>query len=226
MPSRPSFVFATRRPGASLALAAVLALLASVAGAQATRSGGGASASSQMMQQYQQLASEKTALQNENTKLKADVEALTKERDALKKERDGLRAKAGSGGDAAAAAKVAAVNADAEQRLAQQRQKMDDLVAHYRETATNLQSVEKQRNELQARSEAVTQKLGECAVRNEKMRDITNDVLNRVDKMGTFSKLTLDEPFTRITRTRMDNLVDETKQAMAGLAVEAPKPVN
>ncbi len=39
--------------------------------------------------------------------------------------------------------------------------------------------------------------------------EITNDVLDRYEHVGLFTKATAAEPFTRITRTRIENLVDE-----------------
>ena len=197
----------------------VLAMgLMSNACAQATRSGGSAGGSSQMMQQYQQLASERTALQTENAKLKADLDAASKERDALKKERDALRAKSSSAEGSSNKANSAALLA-AEQTAAQQRKGMEELIARYRETATNLDQSEKTRAELQAKTAQAASQVAECTARNAKLHDITIDVLDRYSHMSSFGKTTIDEPFTRIMRTRVDNLVDETKAQVDLLTV-------
>ncbi len=195
---------------------ASLSLVALPALAQVQRSGGGG-ANPQIMQQYQQLASEKTALQTENAKLKQDLDAAAKERDSLKKERDALKAKLSSEGDAGA--KVAAATQAAEQNLEQQRKKTEELVARYRELATQLQSSERERADLQALQTRRTQEFNDCADRNAKLRDIVNDVLNRYQQRTWFAKASMDEPFIRLTRTRAENLVLEDRARADALAV-------
>ena len=223
----------TPRPNRRLPMAATLIWCAALAGAagyagdavaQTQRSGGGG-ASAQIMQQYQQLASERTALQADNAKLKKDVETLTAERDALKKERDALRAKAGNGD--ASAAKVAAATQAAEENAAKTRKQLDELVAKYRETATTLQGVEKDRASALADAQRRTQLLDACVDKNGKLRALTEDVLNRYEHQGWFSKAALNEPFTRIARNRLENLTDEYRSQADGLTVapsDAPKP--
>ena len=217
---------AFRAPGSDLTIkrciAAVLAaalLPLGAAHAQAQRSGGGG-ASAQIMQQYQQLASDRTRLQAENDKLKADLDAASKERDALKKERDALKARAGAAGNSGA--QIAAATAAADQKLATQRHQMDELIARYREMGTNLQDVERQRGALQAQNDKIVQIATQCADQNAKLRDVTTEVLDRYEHMGSFSKATIDEPFTRLTRTRVENLVDEARGRIDELKAIAP----
>lgn len=205
--------------------AAALLLASGPVHAQAARSGGGGS--SQIMQQYQQLAAERTQLQTDNAKLKADLAAMTAERDALKKERDALKSRPVANPDNSAA-KVAAANQAAEEKLAENRKKTEELVARYRDTATQLQAVEKDRTrlngELAQKSEAVSQ----CAAANVKLGDLINEVLNRYENQGWFRKATIDEPFTRLTRNRVESLTTEYRVQASELAYPgvagAPKP--
>ena len=44
---------------------------------------------------------------------------------------------------------------------------------------------------------------------NLQLYEISNEVLNRYEHVGLFTKVSATEPFTRITRTRIENLVDE-----------------
>ena len=44
------------------------------------------------------------------------------------------------------------------------------------------------------------------------MYDITKTVLDRYDHVGLFTKVSSVEPFTKITRTRIDNLVVEYQE--------------
>ena len=184
--------------------------------AQVQRSGGGAS--NQLMQQYQQAVGERTALQAENAKLKQDLDAATKDRDALKKERDALRAKAG--GADQSEAKAAQATQAAQQSLEQQRKKMEELIAKYRETALALQSLEKQHAELQTKYENRTTQIKECVDHNQKLKDITNDVLDRYANQSIFKKATLSEPFTRITRSRLENIVDDYRLEVDALSMK------
>jgi len=215
---------ADRSRGQRWQLVALLVLslgLALPVSAQTQRSGGGGS--SQIMQQYQQLASERTALQSENAKLKSDLAAMTGERDALKKERDALKAHAG--GAEANQAKIAAATLAADQRLTEQRSRMEELVARYRETGTSLQNVEKERNRVQSELDKRTQAYSECAVTNVKLGSLFDEVLQRYSKQGWFHKATIDEPFTGITRNRVENLVGEYRARAAELKVPAlPAP--
>jgi multidrug efflux pump subunit AcrA (membrane-fusion protein) len=47
------------------------------------------------------------------------------------------------------------------------------------------------------------------ATDNLQLFEIGNEVLNRYEHVGLFTKVSALEPFTRLTRTRIDNLVDE-----------------
>ena len=201
---------------------AILSLLAAAAQApaQATRSGGGAS--SQIMQQYQQLASERTQLQAENAKLKADLAAASGERDQLTKERDALKARAGTGDSSSA--KVAAANQAAEEKLAEQRKKTDELVGRYRETATSLQTVEKDRTRLQGELTSSATALSQCAERNVALGGMIDEVLKRYEQQGFLHKATIDEPFTRITRNRVESLTTEYRLKAGELAQPVVKP--
>ncbi len=214
--------FAVRRRSTPWPLIAALATCAFTvsfgASAQTQRSGGGAS--NQIMQQYQQVSAERAALQADNAKLKKDLEAATAERDALKKERDALKAKAGSG--EASAAQLAEARRSADASVEQQKKKTEEVVARFRETAIALQEVEKDRAVLKTELAARDAELGQCAQRNVELGQLTDDVLTRYEHQGWFHKATIDEPFTRITRTRVQNLVDSDRARAEALKVAQP----
>jgi len=187
-----------------LTLLAALAI-ANSAWAQTQRSGGGES--QKIMQQYQQLASERTALQAQVAQMKKDLDAANADLAAVKKERDALKA---NGGHAAAA--IAQANASrqtAEQSLEQNKQRMTELIGRFRETAQNLKEIESDRakvkQELQERNTAFDL----CAEKNLQLYEISNEVLDRYEHVGLFTKVSAVEPFTQITRTRIENLVDD-----------------
>jgi chromosome segregation ATPase len=187
------------------ALAVALFAVTSPVLAQVERSGGGAS--QKIMQEYQQLAAERTSMQAKLAQLQKDWDAAKADLAAMKKERDALRIQVG--GAAAAVAQATSGKQSAEQSLEQSKQRMTELVARFRETALSLKEVEADRNkkvmELAERNAAFDQ----CADNNVKLYEISNEVLDRYEHVGLFTKVTAAEPFTKITRVRIENLVDD-----------------
>jgi len=184
------------------------ALLSTHAWAQVERSGGGANA--QIMQQYQQLAADRTRLQNENAQLKKE---LDDSKLALKTATTQLAAKkTGADSERAQIAAAQAAKLSSEQSLKQTKDKLKDLLDHYRETATTLHEVETKRAQLDQQLSATSVKYDQCVVRNEELAAISDDVLNRYEHQKGFTALARAEPFTRITQTRIENLVDEDRE--------------
>jgi chromosome segregation ATPase len=194
---------------AGFALAAMFA--AFPARAQVARSGG--SETQKFMQQYQQLAAEKTALQAQVAQMKKDLDAAQAELAAAKKERDALKAR--SAGSAAAVAQLAQATASketAEKNLEQYKQRTTELVARFREMATNLKETETSRTQLSTDLDARNRAYDQCAENNLQLYEINGEILNRYEHVGPFTKVSSAEPFTKITRTRIENLVDEYRE--------------
>ena len=196
----------------------VLAALGGSVQAQSQRSGGGGEAQ-KILQQYQQLAGEKTALQAQVTQMKQQLDAANSELAALKKERDALKARSGAAG--AAAAQLAAFKESSEKAAELNKQRMNELITRFRETATNLKEIETDRSKLQDELRVRNEAYDRCAADNLGLFEINNDLLNRYEHVGLFTKVSAGEPFTRITRTRIDNLVDETRARALELRAKA-----
>jgi chromosome segregation ATPase len=176
--------------------------------AQVERSGGGET--QKIMQQYQQVAAEKTALQAQVAQMKKDLDTAKSDLAAAKKERDTLKVRAG--GAAAAAATVTQLTASkesAEKNLEVYKQRMNELVGRFRETATNLKEVEADRSKLHKDLDERNAAFDKCAENNLQLFEINKEVLDRYQHVGLFTKASAAEPFTQITRTRIENLVDE-----------------
>ena len=191
-------------------LAAVLVGAAPVR-AQTQRSGGGGGDSQRIMQQYQQVSAEKTALQAQVAQMKKDLDGAKAELAAAKKERDELKARA-AGSSAAAAQQVAQANASkeaVEKSLDQNKQRTAELVDRFKETIATLKGVESDRDTVRRNYEELNAKYDKCADNNDQLYQISNTVLDRYSKVGFFTKASAAEPFTRITRTRIDNLAVE-----------------
>jgi chromosome segregation ATPase len=175
--------------------------------AQSARSGG--SANALLMQQMQQLASERTALQAENAKMKKELADLAKERDTLKSGRAALdqRARVSEAANARSAQEKA--NADSENQKLKDR--MQELVAKFRETAQTLKDVETERSAFKQSLAMRDAELSQCNGKNDALYKMNGEILTRMDGQGALSRLASLEPFTKLKRVELQNLVDEYK---------------
>jgi chaperonin cofactor prefoldin len=202
------------------------ALAASIVGAnvplhaQTQRSGGGEA--QKFMQQYQQVAAEKTALQAQLAQSKKDLDAANAELAAVKKERDA--AKAHVGVSPAAIAQANSAKEASERNLEQSKQRMTELVGRFRDTAANLREVEADRTKLRTELSDRNSAFDTCASDNVQLYEINRDILNRYEHVGLFTKVSADEPFTKITRTRIENIADEYRQRVQELRVKKTTP--
>lgn len=185
---------------------------------QVQRSGGGES--QRIMQQYQQLAGEKTALQAQVAQMKKDLDKAAADLAAMKKERDALKAHP-AGASPAVVAQLTASKDAAERNLEQSKQRMTELVGWFRETTQSLKEAETDRTKL--RTDLTTQNAAfdKCAENNLQLYEINSDILDRYSHVGLFTKVSAAEPFTQITRTRMDNLVLDTRTRAEELRVKS-----
>jgi chromosome segregation ATPase len=208
-----------RHQAVSISVFALSALCAvQAAKAQIERSGGGEA--QKIMQQYQQLAAERTSLQAQLAQIKKDLDSAKTDLGAVTKERDALKARAG--GSVAAIAQATSAKQTAEQSLEQSKQRMSELVTRFRDTAQNLKEVEadraKTRRELSERSAAFDR----CAADNFSLYEINRNVLDRYEHVGLFTRISAAEPFTKITRTRNENLADAYRARAEELRVKEP----
>lgn len=210
-----------RRLTAPAMLAALTASLPCAA--QVERTGGGEM--QRIMQQYQQVAAEKSALQAQVEQEKKDLDAAQAELAATKKERDALKARAGAAAaEAGAVAQLTAARDAAEKNVGAYKARMEELIGKYRELATSLRQVESDRAALKQKIEQRDLAYDKCAEDNLQLYQIAGDVLDRYDHVGLFTRASASEPFTRITRTRIENLVDEYRQRALENRAKAPPP--
>lgn len=188
--------------------------------AQVQRSGGGEV--QKFMQQYQQVSAEKAALQAQLAQMKKDLDAANVELVAVKKERDA--AKAHIGVSPAAIAQANGAKEAAERNLEQFKQRMTELVGRFRETATNLKDAEADRAKLHKDLSERDGAFDACAVNNMKLYEVNREILDRYEHVGLFTKVSADEPFTKITRIRIENLVDEYRERAQELRVKKTSP--
>jgi chromosome segregation ATPase len=181
--------------------------------AQTSRESGGANA--QLMQQIQQLGSERTALQAENARMKKELAELTKERDALRAGKAALDRRAAASEAATALSTRSRESAEAE--IEKQKERMQELVARFRETAQTLRGVETERATFQQSLVVRDAEVKACRERNEALYKLNGEVLARLENDGVWSRMARVEPFTRLKRVELENLVDDYRYRAEGL---------
>jgi chromosome segregation ATPase len=204
-------------------LAALCGLIATNVAAQVQRSGGGGgAANAQLMMQYQQASSERSQLQADNAKLKKDLEELKKQLDAAT--RQAATSKVGVSRGAAELATAQAANERSARDLADSKARIQELIGKFRETITQLRAVEAERTQFQQQLAQSKDAFDQCAERNYALYQVNNEVLDRYAHEGTFGHLARAEPFTRIKRTQIDNLVLEYKQRAEEVRMQKASP--
>ena len=185
------------------------------ASAQVQRSG---AANAQLMQQYQQAVAERSQLQVENAKLRKDADELKKQLGQAQQQ--ATAAKAGAARNQALVATARAANDETQKSLDDLKGKMQELVSHFRETITTLHAVETERTQLQQQLTESRAAFDRCAERNFALYQVNGEILDRYEHQSAFSYLARAEPFTRLKRTRIENLVDEYRQRAEELRVK------
>lgn len=196
----------------------VIALLldAATVHAQAERSG---NADARVMQQLQQVTGERTALQAEVAKLKQELEQskkqeqkTTAEKTALENRNRALQASAGR--ESSQAGK------QAEEQLERSRAQLQELVGKFRETAQTLRDVEGELATTKGQLMTQERQFKTCVDRNAGLYNLNVEVLDRMEHRGLWSGLAEKEPFTRIKRVQLENLIDEYKYRADELRLE------
>lgn len=199
-------------------LLALLTLMVAVPAAAQTERSGGGGPNAQLYAEYQQAVAERTQLQTDNAKLKSDLADAQKQLAGLKQQL--AAARSGSAGDQAALASAQAAQAAAAKNLATLRAQTDELIGRFRDTIGQLRDVETDRTRLRQQLEQSRGSYDRCAVANDGLYQIDNEVLDRYAHEGAFSHMSRAEPFTRLTRTRIDNLALEYHERAEQLRVQ------
>jgi chromosome segregation ATPase len=204
-----------RIAAAGLLMACVAAAPSS---AQTARTGGGSS--SQLQMQFQQLAAEKTRLDADNAKLKKDLEETRKELDALKSGQKALEDRAK--GSAAALAQTKTQRESVDEQLKQAKERMDQLVGKFRETAQSLRDAETERTAAKQTLATRDRQLSVCVEHNAALYKLNDEVLTQLSHQGFWSHAAASEPFTQLKRIQNENLADDYKARADDQRATAP----
>jgi seryl-tRNA synthetase len=213
----------TREADRRYLLAGILSLISTIAAiapvhGQTVRSGGD---NARAMQELQQVAGERTALKADNAKLKDDVADLKKKLD--KATAEGATVSARVKELEVAAGRGAESSKQANDALEKFRAKMQELIAHFQETALDLKTVEADRNNLRGQLEARGREYNTCVEHNVGLYEVGHEALDRLERHGFWSKVGESEPFTQLARARLDNWIDDYRQRLQDLRLEQAK---
>jgi ABC-type uncharacterized transport system substrate-binding protein len=86
---------------------------------------------------------------------------------------------------------------------------MEQLIAKFRETAQTLRDVEAEHTTVKQTLATREQQLHSCVDHNQQLYKINEEVLARLEHQSFWSGVAQAEPFTRIKRIQMENLVDD-----------------
>ena len=150
--------------------------------AQTARTGG--SANAQLTQQMQQLASERTTLQAENARLKKELDDTRKERDQYKNAQKSVDARVKT--SATELAQSASQRQNLENELKLNRDKMDQLVAKFRETLQSMREVETNLSTEKQTVATRDQELKSCTERNSALYQLNGEILTHMEHESTW----------------------------------------
>jgi chromosome segregation ATPase len=195
--------------GTRIVAGTLLLIAALPAVAQVQRSGNADARVMQQVQQLQQVTAERANLQKENAKLKEEIEQLKKDnskalaaRGALEGRAKALEAAASRGDNAGKAA---------QEQLEHARTQTQEVVAKFRETVQALRDGEAERSSAKNQLGERERELKLCVDRNAGLYNLNAEVLDRFEHRGMWSSLSEREPFTKLKRIELENLVDGYK---------------
>ena len=157
----------------------------------------------------QQLGSERTRLSAENAKLKNKLKKVESELEKLKKNEEKSDKKVNS--LQTQLSEKTNFSQKLTERLDNAKIKLEELIAKFRETITNLRQVENE-NALKVQEIAeLSRELNACATNNVALSTIGFEVLEKYEDKGFWDNLGQNEPFAKIKKVQIENLVDEYK---------------
>ena len=111
-----------------------------------------------------------------------------------------------------------------EQAHDQTRTRLQELLERYRQTTGSLAGVETERGQLYQDLAAMTARFDTCAMRNVDLYETFNEAMDRAEGRGFFSAVGRHEPFTKIERVRLENMIDEYRVRAQELKVSRQDP--
>lgn len=175
--------------------------------ASAPRDGGGGGANAQAQQLIQQLGMERTRLNAENAKLKKQVKELEEKLETTSSENQEMTSQLGS--TQKQLTTKSALSDELRSRLEAANAKLQELIAKFRETITNLRQVEDESEQRRQSIVSLEKELNTCATNNVALSKLGFEMLENYQNKGFWDRAGQNEPFTQIKRVQIENLVDD-----------------
>ncbi len=171
----------------------------------------------------QAMVSQLTA---ERASLLADKQRLTRELDAAKGELAALQSQYDeASGELQATSRSLARNQVEQERTSVQlertEERLETLIGEFRETIDVLGQTETERNEYRARLETRDREYQACVKSNNEMYATSQEILDAYDSHGLFSRTLRAEPFLKLKRNQIENLIDDYRYELDDQLLEA-----
>ncbi len=195
---------------------AALTLAAPAGFAQQTRDAG---ADGRLQAMVSQLTAERASLL-------ADKQRLTRELDAAKAELEALQGQYDEASGELLATSRSLVRNQAEQeqtsrQLERTEERLETLIGEFRETIDLLGETETERNEYRVRFETRDREYRACVKSNNEMYATSSEILDAYDRHGLFSRAMKAEPFLKLKRNQIENLIDDYRYELEDQLLEA-----
>ena len=153
-------------------------------------------------------------LQAEKAQLEQEKQALTDKTDLLAKDADS---------DKATIANLTSKAAEQEATINQMKDSLVKWKAAYEQINVGAQKLKAERDK--AASEDIIDKrtVADREMKNRELYRLANEILTRYEKFGLGDALAAREPFTGITRTKLENLVQDYSDKIADAQVQPEK---
>lgn len=181
----------------------IVSLVPAAALAQQTRDAG---ADGRLQAIVTQLTAERASLLADKTRLTRELDEARKELEALKTEHSATVNELESTSLSLRRNETRSEQTSA--RLEATEARMEELVARFRETIDTLADTETERNDFRNRLEVRDREYVSCVKSNNGLYDTGMEILAAFDGKGFFDRVGKAEPFLRLKRNQIENLID------------------
>lgn len=153
---------------------------------------------------------EQSALQGEKAQLEQEKKALTEKADRLTKDADS---------DKATIANLTAKAAEQETTIHQTKDSLAKWKAAHEQINAAAQKLKAERDKAVSEDIIAKRMVADREMKNRELYRLANEILTRYEKFGLGEALAAREPFTGVTRTKLENLVQDYSDRIADARV-------
>ena len=178
------------------------------------RSAPSADVATKVQTALRQLSAERDALIQENARLKEQLQQQLTGREAkileLNRKLESMQKRTGTVGQSLA--KYQEANETLRERLSQSVDRIQKIVAKYKELVDVLRQLEQERAHLADNAYEQAVQVNQCTEKNQRLYMLNIELLNRYKKKGVWAALLQKEPFTQLQRVEIENITLEYQQ--------------